>query len=52
MHEQGKKLLSMEKSNKGFADHVNYKETQKKEADVNQRKRDQRQREGRHQVRK
>ena len=43
----------MEKVNKGLTDHVNYKEIQNKEADGTQRlKRDQRQREWSHEVRK
>ena len=52
MCEQSKKLWNMEKVNKGLTDYVNYKEMQKNEADGNQRKRDQRQREGSCEVRK
>ena len=40
------------KVNKGLADYVNHKEMQKNEADGNQRKRDQRQQEESHEVRK
>ena len=53
MHEKSKKLWKIEKVNKGLTDCVNYKETNKKEAEGTQRlTRDQRQRAGSYEVRK